>query len=70
MSSDLSGASFEELVAEMIRRLGDDPDREGLKRTPERVAKSLAFLTQGYGMGSRMWSTGPFSRSATGTWFW
>ena len=51
MSSDLSGASFEELVAEMIRRLGDDPEREGLKRTPERVAKSLAFLTQGYGMG-------------------
>ena len=48
MSSDLSGVAFEELVAEMIRRLGDDPDREGLKRTPERVAKSLAFLTQGY----------------------
>ncbi len=52
MSSDLSGAAFEELVAEMIRRIGDDPDREGLKRTPERVAKSLAFLTQGYGMKS------------------
>ena len=50
MSSDLSGAAFEELVAEMIRRLGDDPDREGLKETPERVAKSMAFLTQGYGM--------------------
>ncbi len=50
MSSDLSGATFEELVAEMIRRCGDDPDREGLKRTPERVAKSMAFLTQGYGM--------------------
>ena len=50
MSSDLSGATFEELVAEMIRRLGEDPDREGLKRTPERVANSLAFLTQGYGM--------------------
>ena len=50
MSSDLSGASFEELVAEMIRRLGEDPDREGLKRTPERVAKSLVFLTRGYGM--------------------
>ncbi len=50
MSSDLSGAAFEELVAEMIRRLGDDPEREGLKRTPERVAKSLAFLTQGYAM--------------------
>ena len=52
MNRDLSGAAFEELVAEMIRRLGDDPDREGLKRTPERVAKSLAFLTQGYGMKS------------------
>ncbi len=49
MSSDLSGAAFEELVAEMIRRLGDDPEREGLKRTPERVTESLAFLTQGYG---------------------
>ncbi len=52
MSSDLTGATFEELVAEMIRRLGDGPDREGLKRTPERVAKSLAFLTQGYGTNS------------------
>jgi GTP cyclohydrolase I len=52
VSSDLSGATFEELVAEMIRRLGDDPDREGLKRTPERVAKSMAFLTQGYKMKS------------------
>ena len=52
VSSDLSGATFEELVAEMIRRCGDDPDREGLKQTPERVAKSLAFLTQGYGMKS------------------
>ena len=50
MSSDLSGASFEELVAEMIRRLGDDPDRVGLIRTPERVAESMAFLTRGYEM--------------------
>ena len=52
MSSDLSGVAFEDLVAEMIRRLGDDPEREGLKRTPERVAKSLEFLTQGYSMKS------------------
>ena len=52
MSSDLTGATFEELVAEMIRRLDDDPDREGLKQTPERVAKSMAFLTQGYAMKS------------------
>jgi GTP cyclohydrolase I len=40
--------SFEELVAEIITRLGDDPEREGLTRTPERVKKSLQFLTNGY----------------------
>jgi len=50
VSSGLSGATFEELVAEMIRRLGDDPGREGLKQTPERVAESMAFLTRGYEM--------------------
>ena len=52
MSSGLSAASFEELVAEMIRRLGDDPDREGMRQTPARVAESMAFLTRGYEMKS------------------
>jgi len=46
---DLSRVDFQELVAEMIRRLGDDPEREGMKRTPERVAKAMSFLTKGYG---------------------
>ena len=46
--SDLSAASFEDLVAEIILRLGDNPDREGMRNTPKRVAKSLAFLTEGY----------------------
>ena len=46
--SDLSAASFEDLVAEMILRLGDDPEREGMRKTPKRVAKALAFLTEGY----------------------
>ena len=46
--SDLSAASFEDLVAEMILSLGDDPEREGMRKTPKRVAKSLAFLTEGY----------------------
>ena len=50
MDSDLSGASFEDLVAEMICRLGDDPKRDGLRATPERVRKALTFLTHGYGM--------------------
>lgn len=53
MGSDLSGASFEDLVAEMICRLGDDPKRDGLRATPERVRKAMAFLTRGYGMEPR-----------------
>ncbi len=47
-ATDLSDVPFEDLVAEMIRRSGDDPERDGMRRTPERVAKSMAFLTQGY----------------------
>lgn len=39
---------IEELVASMLRELGQDPGREGLLRTPERVARSLRFLTSGY----------------------
>jgi GTP cyclohydrolase I len=40
--------AFEELVAEMIRRLGEDPSREGMVKTPERYAKAMTFLTKGY----------------------
>lgn len=46
----LADVPFEDLVEEMIRRLGDDPNRDGMKRTPERVEKAMAFLTQGYGV--------------------
>lgn len=40
-------------VHEMLRLIGEDSGREGLLKTPERVAKSLLFLTQGYHMNAR-----------------
>jgi GTP cyclohydrolase I len=47
-SMTLTGASFEDLVREMIVRLGEDPAREGLVRTPNRVRKAYEFLVKGY----------------------
>jgi GTP cyclohydrolase I len=44
----LEERSLQDLVAEMLPLLGEDPDREGLQRTPARVAKALEFLTSGY----------------------
>ncbi|HLK62442.1 MAG TPA: GTP cyclohydrolase I FolE [Bryobacteraceae bacterium] len=40
--------SLAPLVREMLGKLGEDPDRDGLVRTPERVSKALKFLTSGY----------------------
>ncbi len=44
----VTSASFEELVREILVRVGEDPEREGLVRTPERVHKALEHLTRGY----------------------
>src|SRR6184192_3619194 len=44
----LTSATYEELVREMLVRLGEDPEREGLLRTPARVHKAFEFLTKGY----------------------
>jgi GTP cyclohydrolase I len=38
------------LILELLARLGEDPHRDGLARTPDRVEKALRFLTSGYGM--------------------
>ncbi len=39
----------EELIAELLKELGEDVSRNGLQRTPSRVANALEFLTRGYG---------------------
>ena len=48
LPTSLTSASYEELVREMIVRLGEDPEREGLARTPERVHKAMQHLVKGY----------------------
>ena len=40
--------SREDHVRAILRTIGEDPDREGLRKTPERVARALEFLTKGY----------------------
>jgi len=48
MSNTQENKEFEELVRRELELLGEDPSREGLVRTPSRVAKSLKWMTQGY----------------------
>ena len=40
--------SLEPLVASMLKELGEEPGRDGLMRTPVRVAQALRFFTTGY----------------------
>jgi len=46
--SDEQQSEFEGLIRDQLRLIGEDPSREGLVRTPERVARSLRWLTRGY----------------------
>jgi GTP cyclohydrolase IA len=47
-ASKLGDASFSELLHEVLIRIGEDPARDGLLRTPERMEKALKFLTKGH----------------------
>ena len=46
-------ARIAELVRGLLLELGEDPDREGLRGTPARMAEALAFLTSGYGQTTK-----------------
>jgi len=49
----LASYTTQEMVRELLARLGEDPTRSGLEATPERVEKALAFLTKGYNQDAR-----------------
>lgn len=47
-AAGLSAYSLQDMYREILLRLGEDPSREGLAATPERLERSLNFLTKGY----------------------
>ena len=47
-AATLADVSTQDLYRELLSRLGEDPERDGLMGTPQRMEKSMAFLTRGY----------------------
>ena len=54
-----------ELVKKILAELGEDPGREGLKKTPQRVAKAMTFLTRGYRQNLKAVVNGAYFTSGT-----
>ena len=52
-AESVDDAEFEALVRRELELLGEDPEREGLLRTPARVARALKWMTQGYGSSAK-----------------
>ncbi|HTY36606.1 MAG TPA: GTP cyclohydrolase I FolE [Bacteroidota bacterium] len=48
MAKDSGNPSFEQTITDLLKHVGEDPTREGLLKTPERVASMYEFLTKGY----------------------
>jgi GTP cyclohydrolase IA len=48
MTTGLENISTQDMYREIIRRFDEDPTRDGLEQTPERVEKALTYLTKGY----------------------
>jgi len=48
-SADDGYPTLERLIRDLLKEMGEDPAREGLERTPARVAKTYRYLTSGYG---------------------
>ena len=64
----MSDIDTSKLILQLLRNLGEDPEREGLQGTPQRVADSLAFLLCGYQQAQRQSSAMQSSMKNAITW--